>query len=120
MENVVSQSEFWQTPVALSPFIINCLWGIWCYNFTYNPIGILFVMFLGALSWTIMEYLLHRYFFHCEDSWLYYVPHHKLTFYMHFIIHGVHHAFPMEKNRVGFPPLSGLAFVWLPIIHPTL
>lgn len=47
--------------------------------------------FLGVFVWTLAEYLLHRFLFHSEDYWL---PKHRYIFPMHFLMHGIHHAFP--------------------------
>jgi 4-hydroxysphinganine ceramide fatty acyl 2-hydroxylase len=50
-----------------------------------------------------MEYFLHRFLFHSEDKWL---PGSKGNFPIvaHFMFHGIHHAFPMDKLRLVFPP----------------
>jgi len=47
--------------------------------------------FIGVLSWTFFEYAFHRFFFHAEDHWLPNIP---TLFALHFLIHGVHHAYP--------------------------
>ena len=52
-----------------------------------------------------MEYMLHRYVFHAEDHW--WLPANKYAYVFHFLVHGVHHAFPMERYRLVFPPLNG-------------
>lgn len=64
----------------------------------------------GWLAWTLTEYLLHRYVFHFVGAEPY-----KRRF--HFIIHGVHHDFPQDVDRLVMPlgvtiPL-GLAFYLL-------
>lgn len=57
---------------------------------------------LGVLSWTLLEYSLHRGFFHLilanTPFWI--------TF--HFLMHGQHHKFPLDKGRLVFPPLPAL------------
>jgi sterol desaturase/sphingolipid hydroxylase (fatty acid hydroxylase superfamily) len=50
----------------------------------------------GALVWTLAEYVLHRWFFH-------YVGPHGWQRRMHFIIHGVHHDYPDDGDRLVMP-----------------
>jgi dihydroceramide fatty acyl 2-hydroxylase len=50
----------------------------------------------GVLAWTFAEYVLHRWVFHwIEDS-----PRGKR---IHFLLHGVHHDFPGDKDRLVMP-----------------
>ena len=50
----------------------------------------------GLLLWTLAEYLLHRYLFHYSGprAW---------QRRMHFVIHGVHHDFPQDSDRLVMP-----------------
>jgi len=50
----------------------------------------------GLLLWTLAEYLLHRYLFHYSGprGW---------QRRMHFVIHGVHHDFPQDSDRLVMP-----------------
>lgn len=50
----------------------------------------------GILTWTLTEYVLHRYVFHWtgEESWKKRV---------HFLLHGVHHDFPNDRDRLVMP-----------------
>ena len=52
---------------------------------------------LGVLSWTLLEYIIHRYVFHYE-------PKSRLGKRLHFIIHGVHHDYPNDSRRLVMPP----------------
>ncbi|WP_118950879.1 sterol desaturase family protein [Taibaiella helva] len=51
----------------------------------------------GLLSWTLFEYVLHRWIFH-------YVPKAKWALRLHFIFHGVHHDYPNDMKRLVMPP----------------
>lgn len=62
------------------------------------PISILFFI-CGAFTWTLVEYLIHRFLFHIEAGRFQY------------LIHGVHHEFPRDKERLMMPPLPGLIVV---------
>jgi dihydroceramide fatty acyl 2-hydroxylase len=56
-----------------------------------------FATFLaGVLVWTLAEYVLHRYLFHYlgPSAW---------QRRMHFVIHGVHHDFPQDSDRLVMP-----------------
>lgn len=50
----------------------------------------------GVLLWTLAEYLLHRYLFHYLGPRLWQRR-------MHFVIHGVHHDFPQDTDRLVMP-----------------
>jgi 4-hydroxysphinganine ceramide fatty acyl 2-hydroxylase len=52
---------------------------------------------LGVLSWTLLEYIIHRYVFHYE-------PKSHFGKQLHFIVHGVHHDYPNDVRRLVMPP----------------
>ncbi|MCW3075472.1 MAG: fatty acid hydroxylase [Bacteroidetes bacterium] len=54
----------------------------------------------GLMLWTLMEYILHRFIFHIDD----YFPECKR---LHYILHGVHHENPKDKERLFMPPVPG-------------
>lgn len=56
---------------------------------------------VGMLVWTFAEYILHRYLFH-------WVTEAKWTQRFHFIMHGSHHQFPRDEERLLMPPVPGL------------
>lgn len=55
----------------------------------------------GVFSWTLAEYLLHRFVFHFE-------PKTPLGFKIQFMIHGVHHQYPNDPKRLVMPPAASL------------
>ena len=55
------------------------------------------IFLLGLASWTLAEYLLHRFVFHFE-------PDTRWGRRLHFIIHGVHHEYPHDPMRLVMPP----------------
>ena len=67
----------------------------------------------GFITWTLVEYWLHRTFFH----WL---PPGKLGEKMHFFVHGVHHTWPKDKYRLVMPPAVSITlyFIFLGIFYP--
>jgi sterol desaturase/sphingolipid hydroxylase (fatty acid hydroxylase superfamily) len=68
----------------------------------------------GAVFWTFFEYFFHRFVFHFNATTPF---QHKILF----TIHGVHHQYPNDKDRLVMPitvsiPLAalfGLLFGWL-------
>lgn len=53
----------------------------------------------GIFVWTLKEYLIHRYLFH--------IPAKRFQY----IIHGIHHQFPKDKQRLLMPPVPGLLII---------
>lgn len=51
----------------------------------------------GVTGWTLTEYLLHRFVFH----WVGQGP---LGRRLHFLLHGVHHDYPRDQDRLVMPP----------------
>lgn len=56
---------------------------------------------LGVISFTWLEYNVHRYVFHMKT---YTALREKLQYTMH----GVHHEFPKDKDRLAMPPLLSI------------
>jgi sterol desaturase/sphingolipid hydroxylase (fatty acid hydroxylase superfamily) len=56
--------------------------------------------FLGGMfAWTLAEYVLHRYVFH----WTHEAVWGKRV---HFLLHGVHHEYPSDRDRLVMPLLT--------------
>lgn len=69
----------------------------------------------GLVLWTFLEYVFHRFPFHLT-------PHNKLEVIIGYLIHGVHHAFPEDPERLVTPlvitlPVGAviLGLLWLPL-----
>lgn len=60
----------------------------------------LLVFVSGIFFWTLFEYLMHRYLFHIAGD-------HKTLKRMSYLLHGVHHEYPKDEERVFMPPLPG-------------
>jgi sterol desaturase/sphingolipid hydroxylase (fatty acid hydroxylase superfamily) len=65
------------------------------------PISIAGMFLLGMFAWTFAEYLLHRHVFH----WVNDKPWGKR---IHFLLHGVHHEYPSDKDRLVMPLLTSV------------
>lgn len=53
---------------------------------------------LGLLAFTWVEYMVHRYVFHMKTYT-------ALRAKLQYTMHGVHHEFPKDKDRLAMPPL---------------
>lgn len=62
-----------------------------------------FALFVvGAFFFTLVEYLVHRYFYHME-------PDTPRKARLQYVFHGIHHDHPRDKKRLALPPLMSLA-----------
>jgi sterol desaturase/sphingolipid hydroxylase (fatty acid hydroxylase superfamily) len=60
----------------------------------------------GFVAWTLLEYWLHRLFFHWQ-------PGGKWGERMHFLVHGVHHTWPRDKYRLVMPPAVSISLYFI-------
>jgi sterol desaturase/sphingolipid hydroxylase (fatty acid hydroxylase superfamily) len=78
------------------PVIILLLYfSITRLEFTFSYIILIFCS--GLLSWTLFEYLMHRFAFH-------YVAHSPRAKRIIYIMHANHHEYPRDKERLFMPP----------------
>jgi sterol desaturase/sphingolipid hydroxylase (fatty acid hydroxylase superfamily) len=83
-----------------------------------TPLGLVPVLFVaGAVTWTLVEYWLHRKLFH----WL---PRFRWGKLLHFLVHGVHHSWPRDRLRLVMPPVVSVTLsvaffgLWLVTLGP--
>ncbi|MCE3280083.1 MAG: hypothetical protein K0S44_2274 [Bacteroidetes bacterium] len=72
-------------------------------NYTYTQNNVLQTVLLyssGLFVWTLIEYILHRFIFHIDE----YIPKLKR---LHYLLHGIHHDFPRDHERLFMPPVPG-------------
>ena len=71
---------------------------------TSIPIGLGLAFFaLGLLTFTFVEYMMHKHFFHME-------PDTPLKDKLQYNVHGVHHDYPKDKDRLAMPPFVSAAY----------
>src|SRR3974390_192420 len=77
-----------------------------------GALGIAGMFLLGIFAWTLAEYFLHKYVFHWTND----TPRGKR---IHFLLHGVHHDYPNDKDRLVMPlPTSvPLAVIFYPLLY---
>lgn len=74
----------------------------WSITHTSLSATVIIAMFaLGFISFTWVEYMAHRYLFHMSTS-------SKSREKIQYTIHGVHHEFPKDKDRLAMPPLLSI------------
>jgi 4-hydroxysphinganine ceramide fatty acyl 2-hydroxylase len=70
---------------------------------TIGP-GIGILLFLtGFFAFTFVEYMMHKHFFHME-------PDTPIKDKLQYTVHGVHHDYPKDKDRLAMPPFVSLAY----------
>lgn len=85
------------------PLIIFSVFAIvllmWSINHTsLTPLATIGMFFFGFLTFTWVEYHVHRHVFHMKT-------YNDLRAKLQYTIHGVHHEFPKDKDRLAMPPL---------------
>lgn len=60
------------------------------------------MFFLGFFAFTWVEYITHRYIFHMSTET-------EKRAKMQYTIHGVHHEFPKDKDRLAMPPVFSIS-----------
>lgn len=70
-------------------------------KFGYGPARIALLFLAGMLFWTFFEYIMHRFVFH-------WVTENERARKIVYVIHGNHHHFPRDKERLFMPPVPSL------------
>ncbi len=89
------------TPLVVYLPIVSYFIGISYYKLNFKTLTIAGLFIIGMFSWTLAEYLLHRFIFHFE-------PRTSIGFKIQFMIHGVHHQYPQDPKRLVMPPAVSL------------
>lgn len=67
----------------------------------FSTLNILAVWVIGIFSWTLFEYIAHRFIFHM-------LPTSERGKKFTYILHGNHHHFPRDKQRLFMPPVPSI------------
>ncbi|MFD1000526.1 sterol desaturase family protein [Ohtaekwangia kribbensis] len=70
-------------------------------NTSLNAITTVGLFALGVVTFTWVEYITHRHLFHMQTYT-------KLREKLQYTLHGVHHEFPKDKDRLAMPPLLSI------------
>jgi 4-hydroxysphinganine ceramide fatty acyl 2-hydroxylase len=74
------------------------------YGASYKGLGVgweVFLFLCGMFSWSLFEYLMHRYLFHLV------VENPRIQRFV-YTMHGVHHEYPRDKERLFMPPVPSI------------
>ena len=87
--------RFWTAPLLFVPVSVGFLYyamrgPAFLWQTTLAFIG-------GLVFWTFFEYVMHRFMFHT-------VARYPSLKHVHYVVHGMHHAYPVDRLRVLFPP----------------
>jgi len=78
--------------------------GLLYWNLTQtslHTVTTLLLFLVGFITFTWVEYMMHRYVFHMK-------PYTEMRSKIQYTIHGVHHEFPKDKDRLAMPPLLSI------------
>jgi len=112
VEKYFSRVKAWHVVVIWVPL---CLWFL-ARGFRVreaNPTLVTVFFLGGVVIWTLVEYGLHRFCFHFkprEDS--------EMQKEVAFLIHGIHHDYPWDADRLVMPPTVAVliaALLWWPM-----
>ena len=70
-------------------------------RFQFDTVSIMLTFLSGILFWSLFEYLIHRFAFH-------YFAESERARKIVYIIHGNHHEYPRDKERLFMPPVPSL------------
>lgn len=82
------------------PMIIGFPWYA-AETFLFSGIQIALLFIGGMLFWSLFEYLMHRFVFHM-------VAESERARKFIYVLHGNHHEFPRDKERLFMPPVPSL------------
>ena len=103
------KSDYMETMTKTHPLVIYSMYFpviifMLYYGVAYKGLSIgwsVLMFVLGALLWSLFEYAMHRYLFHMIVE----RPRAQRFVYT---MHGVHHEYPRDKERLFMPPVPSL------------
>jgi sterol desaturase/sphingolipid hydroxylase (fatty acid hydroxylase superfamily) len=75
------------------------------WSITHTSLSVLTTVsmfFTGLIAFTWVEYMVHRYLFHMG-------AHTEQRAKLQYTLHGVHHEFPKDKERLAMPPIVSIS-----------
>ena len=101
----IFRNQYLEMLTKTHPLVIWCMYlpailFLLYYSFTKLDFTFSYVVMVcagGMLSWTLFEYLMHRFAFH-------YVAHSARAQRIVYIMHANHHEYPRDKERLFMPP----------------
>lgn len=97
---------WWLVPLIWVPLTLAFAATGLVYLGTDRPVEWLTLIVAGLLSWSLLEYSIHRWIFHCKAESEWFIK-------IHFLHHGAHHKFPLDKGNLVMHPVPSLAIASL-------
>ncbi|KAG0496253.1 hypothetical protein HPP92_000807 [Vanilla planifolia] len=94
---LLTRTVWWVVPIVWLPVI--CWTLSVALRMGVSPPEAAVLLLIGLLIWTLLEYSLHRFFFHMYTKTYW-------TNTLHYMLHGCHHKHPMDALRLVFPPAA--------------
>lgn len=96
----LSKTRPWVIYSIYIPVCFSMLWYInWLQSFSIG--FIVFLYLIAMFSWTLFEYLAHRFLFHFNST-------SDFGNRLVYIFHGNHHEYPRDTQRLFMPPLPSI------------
>ena len=103
------ESQYMEMLTKTHPLVI---WGMYLpviallmlYGYNKENFSFIYIFFMfiaGMFSWTLFEYVMHRFIFHFVAE----SPRAQRFIY---VLHGNHHEYPRDKERLFMPPVPSL------------
>ena len=70
-------------------------------NYQFSNLAVILLFVSGMFFWSLFEYLAHRFIFH-------WVSENPRTKRISYIMHGNHHEFPRDRQRLFMPPIPSV------------
>ena len=71
------------------------------HKYDFSSAEIILLFFAGLFFWTFFEYIMHRFVFHWASD-------NPKIQRISYVLHGNHHEFPRDKQRLFMPPVPSL------------
>ncbi|KAK9866863.1 hypothetical protein WJX84_009766 [Apatococcus fuscideae] len=101
----VTKTPWWVVPLVWLPIIAALLIAA-CRSYGHSALSTAGFSAAGLILWQFIEYSIHRFIFHA-------IPSDPALIVIHFLFHGCHHKYPMDKERLVFPPLPAASIASL-------
>jgi 4-hydroxysphinganine ceramide fatty acyl 2-hydroxylase len=91
-------------PLVIYSIYIPIIVFLLFYGYAYKSLALSYelgMFVIGAFTWSLFEYIMHRKLFHMIAE----SPRAKRMIYT---MHGVHHEFPRDKERLFMPPVPSI------------
>jgi sterol desaturase/sphingolipid hydroxylase (fatty acid hydroxylase superfamily) len=91
-------------PLVIWGMYLPVMIGLPYYGYSrlsFSGLSVFLLFAGGVLFWTFFEYMMHRYFFHLTGEG-------KFMKRFLYVMHGNHHEFPRDRQRLFMPPLPSL------------